>query len=376
MKMIMSVVTGLLIISIAHAQFSLEIENQNGYSSNSFANYKIQPDSYSIWSLQARKDWIQQESGFRLYYQGNAGLYKSYNDRNYHRQGLGVAYYRYLDTNQTNMLYAEWSASKRFHSEVYKWYETTDFDGYVNLKWAVLPQLYLYTGLSLNGSQFKNLKAFSNWQNTLFLRLSRFFNTGTTVMAEIDIISKSYNPESSVETTELFPDVVTLGKGTSQQIATMLKVAQSLGQSTGLSSQAMIRRNTSNSVRYLGASNGYYYTDEELFDDVFGYESEEFTMQLKSRIFWGITATLGSNIRFKHYQNRLALDLEGMAFEDERLRDDTRTYSWIELKRPLGLGTIPPLQISLRYGILDNDSNDPYYDYGSHYFSVSLGQEF
>ncbi len=376
MKAISSILIGLLFISISQAQISLEIENQNGYSSNSFANYKIQPDYYSIWSLQARKDWIQSESGFRLYYQGNAGLYQTYNDRNYHRQGLGVAYYRYLDTNQTNMLYAEWSASKRFHSELYRWYETTDFDGYVNLKWAVMPQLYLYAGLALNGSQFKNLEAFSNWQHTLYLRLGRFFNTGTTIMAEIDVINKAYNPESSVETSDLFPDVVTLGEGTSQQIATMLKLAQSLGKGTGLSGQALIRRNTRNSVRYLGASSGYYYTDEELFDDVFGYESEEFTLQLKSRILWGVTATLGSNIRLKDYQNRLALDLEGVAFEDERLRKDTRTFSWIELKRPLGLGTIPPLQIGVRYGILDNESNDPYYDYRSSYFSISLSQEF
>jgi hypothetical protein len=272
---------------------------------------------------------------------------------------------------------AGFDVSQRLHSNDYEWYEMVQYYLYVNSKFILADQLYGYMGLNVRWRDYSMLDAFSHSQTVLFARVSRFFDTGTTFIVEMDFLSKSYYPAGQTSNIENLPEIVTVGDGNSQQFAGLIKGAQSLTPTMGLSFQAMLRRNLNSSVRYLGTTTGYYYSDEELFDDVYGYNSEEYSTIIKKHLPWKIRLSLGSSLRLKHYDKRLALDLDGNPFSDERLREDKKWVNWISLVKPFRMANnIGPMSVSINWSLINNISNDPYYDYNSSYFTIGLSQNF
>jgi hypothetical protein len=205
--------------------------------------------------------------------------------------------------------------------------------------------------------------------------LSKFFNSGTSLITEFDFMQKRYlNQDSPISD---FSGLETEGDGQSRQIVGLVRLAQAVGTTTGISAQVLIRRNLSSSVRYLIDYDGYYYSDEELFDDVFGYEAEQFNITLKQKLPWNVQASIGATYLLKHYSNRLALDVDGYAFDDLRLRDDQRLIGSFSLSKAWKYSSaMPPISLTLDVSMMNNRSNDPYYMYKTSYFSFGLQQNF
>ena len=366
----------LAITGLSFAQLGFSLDTQSGYASNAFANYNTLPDYYTTINASLNNDWINEERGVRWFYSGSLDAFKKYTSRTYQNHSIGLNYYRNFNDGG-NRLDAGFNVSKRVHSEDYKWYEMAQYYGYANAKFIISDQTFGYFGINVRWRDYTYLDAFSHSQTILFARLSRFFDSGTTLILEMNMFSKSYFPESNVSTLENLPEIVTIGDGNSQQFVGLVKAAQSLNATTGLSMQFLMRRNIISSVRYLGTSTGYYYSDEELFDDVYGYNGEELNATLKKHLPWRMQLSLGSSMRLKHYDQRLALDLEGNPFADERLREDKRLSGWISLVKSFKLNTsMRPLSISFNWSTFNNISNDPYYDYSSSFFTFGFSQDF
>jgi hypothetical protein len=354
------------------AQVSIKLNSNSGYTSNSFPNYKDQPDYYSTLNALVGNDWIGGDTGTRLYYKGAVYSYKNYSERTYQKHGFGLDWYRYIN-EENNKFNVGLDWEKRFQHETYKWYEGNEFSAYLQLKLVLTPSLFSYYGLNFQQQNFDNLEAFSNWTSTAFIRLSRFFNTGTTVILEGNYLSKTYTPAGKENQALDFAEIVTVGDGSSQQAVGLIRLAQSLGTTTGLSIQGLIRHNTTNSVRYLGNSYGYYYSDEEIFDDPFGYDSQELQISLKSYLPWQIKVSFGSALILKHYHSRFAMDLNGDILDENTLRDDQRYNAWMGLQKSIGVSKgLLPLTLALNYYFIQNNSNDPYYDYNSGFFSFGI----
>jgi len=357
-------------------QFGFSIETESGYTSNVFANYRVLPDYYTSLSGFLNYDRVNDIQGVRWFYKGSLNAFKQYQNRTFHNHYLGVAYYRDWGENN-NRFSAGFDFSKRLHSEDYKWYELQQYYAYVNTKLVLSGQLYGYLGADIRWRNYTLLQAFSHQQSVIFCRFSRFFDTGTTLIFEADFMSKKYSPAGVTSNLEFLPEIVTIGEGASQQFVGIFKAAQALTPLTGLSVQFLLRKNLLSSVRYLGTTTGYYYSDEELFDDVYGYNGEEINAVLKHHLPWKMKMSLGSTLALKHYDNRLALDLEGVPFADERFRADKRWASWLNMEKSMRFSkSMQPITFSLNYTFIINSSNDPYYDYKSGYISLGLSQNF
>lgn len=370
-------IIGVLLIAttVALGQAGFSYDTHSGYTSNAFANFNTLPDYYTNINASLNHDWIKESNGFRWYYDGSLDLFKKYSNRNYHNHKTGISYYNYFG-EKGHRLNSGFFIGKRFHSEDYAWYQILQYNSYVNFKFILRDQTFGYMGLNLLWRDYENLDVFSHYQTLMFLRISQFFPSGTTLIAEANLLTKSYNSTGSTSEIDELPEIFTLGQGNSQQFVGKIKTAQSLSSTTGISLLFLLRKNLKTSVRYLGTTTGLYYSDEELFDDVFGYSSEEFTATLKKRFHNKIEISMGAYYKLKHYENRLALDLEGYAFKDERLRSDNKLVPWLSLKKSFKLNSLRPITLSLNWSYINNKSNDPYYDYSSSFMSVGLLQDF
>ena len=374
MKQITSLVV-LLFSAVGFSQLGVSFDAERGFASNVFSNYRQTPDYYNSIEAQLYYDSIKESSGLRSYYNGSGMLFQKFDYKNFQMHSLGLSYYAKVGWHG-GRLNAGMSAGTRLHSEDYKYYEYQQGNGFVNIKLAIQQQAYAYAGVSFRMRNYSSLQPYSYWQNVAYVRGSRFFNTGTTIIAEFDYMQKQYLEANPAPIDNLY-ESQTEGGGDSRQIVGLLKAAQALTPTTGLSVQVLLRRNLQSSVRYLVDPEGYYYSDEELFDDIFGYAAEQLTVTLKRNLPWKMQASLGGIFIAKHYTNRVALDFDGVPINDGSLRDDGRSIAWLTLKKNWQYSKyMAPVRLELTFTYLDNASNDPYYNFNARYFSFGISHSF
>lgn len=377
MKKLKSIILAVLFLFGSHSlygQFGVSADAESGFSSNVFANYKQLGDNYRYVQGYINYDYLNKTQGMRIFYRGDATFFDKYDYRSYQLHKVGFSYFLNVG-ERGNKFSAGLDGRTRLHTDDYKWYEFKQFYAFANFKMVMHNQLYGYAGYNFTLRDYDILFPYSFMQHLLFFRLGRFYNTGTSLIGEINFMQKTYLYDQNSDTVEGFSDITTEGVGSSQQMVGLLRCAQSLNEKTGISAQFLMRRNLLSSVRYLINDEGYYYTDEEIFDDIFGYESEEIQLILKRKLFWKINLSLGGFLLFKHYVNRIALDLEGYPLENEPLREDNRKVLWFSLSKTIKYSNnINPLTLQLDFSWLKNKSNDPYYKYDSRFFSFGLKQ--
>ena len=362
------------VLVLAQPQFS--INTYSGYTNNAFYNHNQYPDYYTWINGYANYDRIGDQGGLRLYYDGSATLYNQYQDKNYQLHTLGLSFYHYYHDEQIR-LNAGTSLGSRQHSDAYQWYEMNTLNAYANTKIVLANQLFGYSGMDIDYNYYPNLDPFTHLQTRLYLRLSRFFDTGTTLIAESSLMSKFYKSEGDAAAIEGFPEIITVGDNNSQQLLLQFKAAQGLTPKTGLSGGVTLRHNLTNSTRYLGSVSGYYYSDEEILNDVFGYHSTEYDLKFKQLLPWKSTLSVGGSVMFRDYENRLALDIAGNPFPDFRTRQDDRYSLWLTLQKQLRLASsMAPLTLTFGFTNIENQSNDLYYDYHVRNISFSIDQAF
>lgn len=365
-----------LLPALLPAQVSMELEAESGYTSNAFNNYTQAPDYYTGLSVQANYDRIVEDSGWRGFYSGSVAAFKQYQDRTYQMHGIGMSHYRQW-SDKGHRWQSGLTVQKRLHSEEYRWYELQQLSAYSNAKWLLSESLYLYAGVNLLYRDYTLFKAFSYGQRSLFVRTSWFSPTGTSVSVEGNFLVKNYlNPATTPGPAEL-PDLVAVGDGDSRQLVVGLRLAQSLSPSVGVSLALSQRHNLTNSLRYLGDPEGFYYSDEELFDDVYGYHGMDVSPSVKKLFSHGISLSLGATWQHKQYDNRLAARSDGSYYDDLRLRDDQRSLLYVGVEKKWSLHpSLTPLVLSLRYTRIWNQSNDAYYNYNTGWFGLSMSQSF
>ncbi|OPZ72288.1 MAG: hypothetical protein BWY83_00725 [bacterium ADurb.Bin478] len=361
-----------LIPLLLSAQITITADNESGYASNAFANYLESGDWYNGLTLQLNQDWLQQTYGLRLYYQGEAETFRRYGDRSYHQHGIGVAYY-HQNHDSAARLQSGLSAQKRFHRDTYAWYEQQQVNGYANVRWILQPSLYLYLGATAKYVHYPLLSAFSSMQPSLFMRWGWFSEKGTTVLAEADFSSKWYSHDHDLTVPDAFVEMVALGEEQSLQGLFSVKVAQALTPAVGANVLFAVRHNFINSVRYLGTGDSTFYSDEELFDDVFGYHGFSLAPSLKMLFVPGWTLQLGGALLWKYYDQRQAVQLDGVPFVDERLREDRRLLWSVSVEKKVRLAkNWQPLGIMFGYQNVQNESNDPYYRYRADFITLGI----
>jgi hypothetical protein len=363
------------------------------------SDYVFQFSGYIAHSSQG-ENWR-----FRIYYRGSLSLFKNYNDRNYHYHRMGTVWSQ--DISKTgSLLNLGINGSLRKNKMLYNYYDFKDVSGYANIKIKFGPSISTVVGYKIRGRWYSNLPELEYKEHFFFARYTHFFQTQTSIILEGNYGRKIYLEQIVGTTSEYWNSQwnmnweennhhsegwgmggMSMGSwasGTSQvvskpisaQLVGKIRIAQSLGKTTGLSAEFLLRRNSENIARYLPGQVSSYITEDELYDDRYGYESEEIEIMITQYLPWEFAFKSTTGYRWKDYSRRPALDLDGNTLPDQTLRVDEQMLLWINLSKPFTLFTGRDANIYLDFFWVKNQSNDFFYNYKVGLISMGFGLSF
>ena len=386
-----------LAVGTASAQWTKSLGVNTSYDANAFRNYQGMSDYATRFSWYLAKDGGGETWQSRFFYRGSFILFAQYDERNYHAHRGGLALSRRLGENG-DVLNFGLNAGLRANGELYDYYNFKEVSAYGNVKWYAGVASIVQLGYKLRARSYDNLPELTYAEHTLFGRYTHFLPTKTTVMLEANLGRKQYRQTLTQSGT--FPGsedggygrhrggMGHMGRGLGDmhadtgtqaavsQLVAQLRLAQSLTSTTGLSVDLLLRRNPGDGIRYLAGQVSGYTTEDELFDDRYGYESEELAGTLTQLLPWNLTLKAGFEARWKDYVNRPALDLNGEPLPTGELRRDRQVFGWLTLSKSFDLHHNRYLDFIATFDWVDNRSNDPYYAYRGSVVSVGVSTSF
>lgn len=382
-----------MLVGSLNAQWTKSVSVSTGYDDNAFRNYQGLSDYATQVSAYLAKDFDGESWQSRLFYRGSFNLFAEYDERNYHYHQLGAAWSRII-SEQGNAFNLGVNGSLRANGQVYNYYNFQEASGYSNVKIRMGSASSANFGYRIRRRWYNNLSELDYLEHYLFARFGYSFQTRTTLTVETKYGRKSYREQVTGEKTwqlgmggyghhqggmgqwggwnQEENSSQSVKPSVSQWIG-QIRVAQSLTNTTGLSTDLILRRNPGNGVRYLAGQVSGYTSEDELFDDPYGYESEELGVTLTQLLPWKVTLKAGGEYKWKDYVNRPALDLNGETLSTDELRTDRQIWTWLSLGKTFQFRSGRTMSLFGEFYRIDNQSNDFYYDYRGNY--VSLGIE-
>jgi hypothetical protein len=154
------------------------------------------------------------------------------------------------------------------------------------------------------------------------------------------------------------------------------KIAQGLTDNIGLS--AWYRKQISLTPESTFTNPDTYYQDEELFDDPFSFESDEYNGLIKIILPWYINLDIGGGFADKKYlgENAFISAEDSVGLGD--LRSDQQSYFSFGVEKSINIDNNWLYSISLygNYSFIRNESNSYWYSYKNNYINIGLDINF
>lgn len=394
MRPIIIALLTLMVLSVAHQKASAQLRTTIGifssYDDNAFRNYLGQADYLATSALSF--EYQPEESNLTLFANGSVNLFKQYSDRRYFSNSLGLSYNRAYGEDNQNAWYAGASYYLRSNRQAYEYFNYTQLVGYLNVKHYLdySEGILGRAGYRFRYRNYGTLGEFSYVEHYVFVQASKFFETKTTVVTELSLGNKNYvfSTARTMNSTGMSGGMMgggMMGRNvfmsysspSTTQLLGIVRVAQGLTSTTGLSLQYLRRVDLSERTRFLTGGNIDFQGDEELWDDPYGYQGNEYNATVTQLLPWDVSLRASVDYLDKQYARRVFLPSD-TDVPTGPIRSDKRWIGSIELIKkfgaPLGLGN--DLVISLRYFNQRNQSNDPYYDFHNNAFSVGIQAQF
>jgi len=380
--------------NVASAQWTKSVALNTSYDDNAFRNYAEVSDYATQVSLYLAKDSSGRRWLSRFFYKGNYTLFGRYAERNYHVHHMGAAWSRIFGNDRHRVNFGI-NSSLRANRTLYDYYNFKEASGYGNVKVNVGPSTATHFGYKLRVRWYSNIPDLSYAEHYLFARLTHAFATKTTVMVSGNYSHKTYREQVTSTTLPEWSDpdgsahhggrghmgwrdggIQTGESGTPQpsigQWIGQVRIAQSLSTRTGLSLNLILRRSQDTGIRYLTGQASGYTTEDELFDDRYGYQSEELSATLTQLLPLHLTFKAGVDMRWKDYIRRPALDLTGEPLSSGALRSDRQIQTWLRVSKQITVLGGRAAALTGEFYWMDNLSNDAYYQYQVRLFSLGL----
>jgi hypothetical protein len=345
------------------------VTQELSYYSNSFYNYRNLPDFHDNMGISLGYQMPTEKIQSQFYYDGNLNFFKEYSDRfsQYHELG-----YSGSSENKGNYYFGANLAWQK-NAATYDFYNYVKLQAYLNTKVFFKPNLIGRFGYLIRNRDYSELTEFSYWEHYFFARFNTYFQSGSSLTLQINYGLKNYIPQFTgysgrrqyVEATEM-PSV--------DQFVTELKFAQSAGVKTSVWLAGLLRAKpglVSGSASVVNADD--LFTEDELFDDRYGYTGQEISAGMTHFLPGYIKLELSAGYLWKNYQNRMVYNLAENLSSVEEHRADQRQVVWGSLSRGIGgwLG-LKSSELFLEAGYLKNNSNDSYYQFDNKFGTLGL----
>jgi hypothetical protein len=288
---------------------------------------------------------INEKSAFYFSLAGRGAFYRSdYSDFNYFSANFFAAFKSYL--SQTSIF-------KSNYSFEYKNYRDSVYD-FLSHSLMVSFDKYLQTKTTLKGEMDWGYKHFLHpyvYEEDVPVEGHRYYMRGR---GKGNPYGQGPYPYKTITQTE--------AQGI-QVLSISGLIAQGLGNSVGLNLSGMRQWVLSgqNSFSYIEE----FYAVENPSYDRFSWHGYRLGSQLSFLLPWNIQMKLGYTLYKKEFPGIESLDLEGNPLGVTR--KDTRNQIEVKTEK-----NFPQFSVFLSYSYLSNGSNDLYFDWNGHFFSLGI----
>ena len=347
----------LLVNFQSNAQFNLYTGYQGIYDDNIYNNYLMISDYINSFSLGSAFNIESEFNNVQLYYEGNLSTFQKndFKTFNAHKIGLVETHLFSIDDNPLN---AGINYSFRNNRDEFKIYDFNQLSLYINYCHSISPTDFIIPGYVYNRNNYKNFSLFSHNEHKFFLTWSSSFQSGTSLMFNVEYNLKKYFETYNYEGY----------LNEASQIKLMTNISQSLAEKTGMNAYIVYRKNLSDGSRYLLSDSLIYY-EEEIFNDIYSYDGIETGVGFKHYFNDNIEFNIEAKYFLRDYSSIKAVDKFGNELNE--LRQDNLFGLGAGITFDLS-SIAKGLSLSANWNYINNDSNDYYYKYTNQMISGSL----
>lgn len=340
----------------SYSQFGFYTDVSSYYDDNIFNNYLAESDFIHSFSLGTEFDVESETNNLNLYYDGNFTFYNEYSSKSsgLHKAGVVNTYF----VNDENPMNIGINYNLKKYGDDFDIYDWNSFSVYANYRHYTGENDFILAGYIFNRIKYQNLDIFSFNEHKGLIKFQLAFKTRTTLLLSGEAGYKDYIQQfdQSGFTNSIW------------QISSFLRIAQALGDNTGMSVFAGASKNFKEGTRYL-SSNDYYYFEEELLNDQYSSDGFEGGMKITQLVSPVVILSGYANFTQRNYTNLPAADLEGNPLND--FRTDNRLSYGVTLEVSMGF-ILTGLFGNVSWNNIHNNSNDPFYDYNNQIFAAGL----
>ncbi|MFA6469703.1 MAG: hypothetical protein WCW35_12450 [Bacteroidota bacterium] len=315
-------------------------------------------------------DWERDQTLTRLFYDGAFAYYESLLERTNQLHSVNAEFTQWYGNDGQNSVQAGGFIGAAIHRDTYTIFDHSMLSAFINTKYFLTDRLIGKAGYTLRAVSFTTLDDFSYTEHALFAHAAFAAAPTTTVIVQADLGSKFYSTTPSMSSASMRRGVMSsLMPSVTQTIGTV-KIGQGITENIGISITERYQWNLQKQTRYLSAEYGYI-SDDELFDDHYGYEGLHSNAVLTALLSETMTLKFSGGLQNKLYSSLAAYDLNGNYIDAQR--SDERSYINISLLR-----NFDDLGISVKGSAeyIQNNSNDALYHYTNTAFTLELGIPF
>lgn len=373
MKQTLPIAYLLLLCSVAaSAQLSVGIQIGTLIDDNAFNNYLQIQDRLTEMSLQGAYDWETETSNTQLFYTGSLNYFTLLPARTFQVHDAGLVYTHLLGEDDETTLNAGGTLTVRANHDEFRIYDHTQVSFYGNLGGNLSDLVRVKGGYKFRSVAFTELNDFNYLEHSLFAQAAVSLPTKTSFILQTDLGLKKYASPNAVESDATPPQFGRSGRSSAvttpgvTQLTGTFRFGQGITEKTGISLTGQYQVSLQKETRYLTSEDGIL-TDDELFDDHYGYEGPLGSLMFTQILPAGVRLRASGLVERRHYSNRPAFDLLGLQVAPQRV--DTRSALSLSLGK-----TFPSvgLQASLAFDHIINGSNDAFYNYRNTTLSLQL----
>jgi hypothetical protein len=334
----------------------------------------------------------------RVSYTLDAGTFATPGDWSFVQQDAGLTW-RLGDTSAPHAFLGV-SGTLRRNGEAWAAADYGAVGAKANFVYGPRPGLTLRAGVRGDARQFDDLPALDQVEGSTFASVLVNLPSRTTLIGEVSLGGKSYAGETvpvaegeAVTEAGTHPGTgrgrgaggmgpgfrpagataVTEGADAAGQVTWLVRAAQSLGPSTGLSLQ-YTRRSVFGAVPPVVVTTPALFFEDGVYDDPYASDASAVRTVLKHLFAGGAEAGIEGHRLDKAYVATVALDETGEPRADGALRADTvwRAGAWASVPVFGSRTGAVSLALELGWQYTRHRSNDAFYRYDAHGFRVGL----
>jgi len=353
-----------------NAQINWSLNTSQEYNNNPFRTQFPTASIVSSYDLGLEMPIDKSENPFILSYYGSYNNFSSLTDRNFYWHQFSFS--KYFGKSSFVIL-----AEQRLNRQLYSYYNYSNVSAYYNLR-LNLSDYYFSFQPNAVYSKYSQIPIMDNVKLGMNFNVNHGFASGTTLIFATSFNNKIYlKPESSgiysyldendSLITESYYDQ---NVSSIQQLNFAFRVAQSLGEASGIAFQFTKRNILTNFSSKVKELNTVYGDESEMFDDPVNSEGNNFSAEFTKILFDDFEIKLGYFLNKKTYPTQGIYDKDYNYLLD-RTREDEQSIFSIGLKKDFEFSkTISTITLGLNYQAISNSSNSYLFNYKSN--SVSL----